>query len=224
MSISNWPSARRPREKLLATGAQSLTDAELLAIFLRTGVKGMSAVDLADRLISDFGSISDLLRADSRSFCSGHGLGPAKYVQLQAVLELSRRHLHEQLKRGDAMTDSNSVKEYLGNLLKNPARELFHALFLDNQHRLIASETLFQGTISSATVHPRELVRRALALNASATIVAHNHPSGVAEPSQADRRITEQIRAALEMVEVRLLDHLIVGDTEVVSFAELGLM
>ncbi len=224
MSIHQWPERLRPREKLLAQGAASLTDTELLAIFLRTGVHGLSAVDLAEKLIEDYGSISGLLAASHAHFVKGRGLGSAKYVQLQAVMELALRHLSEGLKRGQALTDTQSVKHYLSTQIRNPARELFHVLFLDMQHQLIAGETLFSGTLGTTAVYPREILRRVLELNAGAVILAHNHPSGFAEPSAADLRITENVRRALELIDVRLLDHMIVGDRDVLSFAEKGLL
>ena len=224
MPIKNWSQERRPREKLLHRGPQSLTDAELLAIFLRTGVKGYSAVDLAEKLIADFGSVSALLAANQSEFTQSHGLGIAKYAQLQAVMELASRHFNERLKRGDALTDTASVKRYLSAQIKNPSRELFYVLFLDNQHRLISGETLFTGTLSEAAIYPREVLKRVLALDAAAVILAHNHPSGLVEPSQADLDITMKIRKALDLVDVRLLDHMIVGNGEVLSFAERGLM
>jgi len=224
MPITNWSEERRPREKLLQRGSQSLTDAELLAIFLRTGVSGFTAVDLAEKLINDFGSVSALLNASQSEFTKGHGLGAAKYVQLQAVMELASRHFNERLKRGDVLSDTSSVKQYLSARIKNPSKELFHVLFLDNQHRLICGETLFSGTLGEASVYPREILRRVLELDSSAVILAHNHPSGHTEPSSADLSVTEQIRKALELVNVRLLDHMIVGDTEVLSFAERGLI
>ena len=224
MPIKDWSQERRPREKLLHRGPQSLTDAELLAIFLRTGVKGYSAVDLAEKLIADFGSVSALLAANQAEFTQSHGLGIAKYAQLQAVMELASRHFNERLKRGDALTDTASVKRYLSAQIKNPSRELFYVLFLDNQHRLISGETLFTGTLSEAAIYPREVLKRVLALDAAAVILAHNHPSGLVDPSQADLDITMKIRKALDLVDVRLLDHMIVGNGEVLSFAERGLM
>lgn len=224
MPITDWSADRRPREKLLLKGPQSLTNAELLAIFLRTGVSGYSAVDLAEKLIEQFGSVSALLDASQQQFTRGHGLGAAKYVQLQAVLELASRHFNERLSRDDVLTDTESVKRYLSMQLKNPSRELFHVLFLDSQHRLIASETLFSGTLGEATVYPREVLKRALSLDTSAVILAHNHPSGHIEPSYADREVTKKIKNALQLVDVRLLDHMIVGDGEVLSFAEQGLL
>ncbi|QFY88567.1 DNA repair protein RadC [Magnetovirga frankeli] len=222
MAITDWPASERPREKLLREGAASLSDAELLAIFLRIGVPGKTAVDLARELLEEFGGLRGLLLADEQRFCQCHGLGTAKYSQLQAVIEMSRRHLQETLKRGDALESPDSVRRYLQTQLRDAPSEVFVALFLDSRHRVIRYEELFHGTIDGASVHPREVVRKALAHNAAALIVAHNHPSGVAEPSQADRNITQRLRQALELVDVRLLDHMIIGDGEVRSLAELG--
>jgi len=222
MAITDWPMGERPREKLLAQGAANLSDAELLAIFLRTGVAGKSAVDLARGLLTHFGGLMPLLQASQKQFCSQVGIGPVKYAQLQAVLELARRHLSEQLQRDHVFTDPNAVASYLRLQLQSEARELFVGLFLDTQHRLIRYEELFKGTLDSAAVYPREIVRRALELNAGALIVAHNHPSGVAEPSRADELITHKLKASLALIDVRLLDHLIVGSGEVVSLAERG--
>jgi len=222
MAIKDWPADERPREKLLHHGPQILSDAELLAIFLRTGVAGISAVELARTLLSNFGSLRTLLEANQKQFCSQHGLGPAKFVQLQAVLEMSRRHLESTLTRGNALTDAASTKQYLQQRLRQYHHEVFACLFLDNKHRMIAFEELFRGTIDSANVYPREVVKHALAHNAAAVIFAHNHPSGIAEPSQADYAITERLKSALSTVDIRVLDHIVVGDGEVVSFAELG--
>ncbi|WP_286237087.1 RadC family protein [Neptuniibacter halophilus] len=224
MSISHWPEAERPREKLLLQGAQALSDAELLAIFLRTGVQGKSAVDLARELLHRFGSLRALLESDQQGFCAARGLGQAKYAQLQAVLEMGRRHLFSQLLKGEAMTRPQQVKAYLTARLRHHSREVFGCLFLDNQHQVICFEELFQGSLTAAAVYPREVVVRALAHNAAALILAHNHPSGVAEPSQSDLGITERLQKALALVEVRVLDHMVVGDAEVVSFAERGLL
>lgn len=224
MAITDWPVAERPREKLLAQGPQALSDAELLAIFLRTGVAGKSAVDLARELLSEFGGLRPLLEADRVSFCRALGLGAAKFSQLQAVLEMARRHLSESLARGNALTSPGLVRDYLASQLRHRQQEVFAALFLDSQHRLLAFEELFQGTIDGASVHPREVVKQALAHNAAALILAHNHPSGVAEPSQADRRITRRLQDALELVDIRVLDHMVVGDGQVLSFAERGLL
>lgn len=222
MSIALWPEAERPREKLLARGPAALSDAELLAIFLRTGCAGQSAVDLARSLLSDFGGLRPLLEAGQPDFCRRKGLGTAKFTQLQAVLEMGRRHLSARLESGDSLTSPTLVRNYLSAQLRHRPSEVFAVLFLDNQHRLKSFEELFQGTIDGASVYPREVVKRALAHNAAAVILAHNHPSGVAEPSQADRRITERLKAALELVDIRVLDHMVVGDGEVVSFAERG--
>ncbi len=224
MSIRDWPAQERPRERLLALGAQALSDAELLAIFLRTGVAGMDALELARELLRQFGDLRGLLGADRDAFCAGRGLGEAKYVSLQAALELSRRHLFATLQRGDALTSPDVTRAYLAAQLRDQPRELFAVLFLDNRHRVIAYETLFQGTIDGASVHPREVVRRALELGAAALILAHNHPSGVAEPSRADSLITRRLRDALALVEIRVVDHLIVGDGEITSLAERGLL
>ncbi|MFA7554583.1 MAG: DNA repair protein RadC [Spongiibacteraceae bacterium] len=224
MAITDWPAAERPREKLLAKGAQALSDAELLAIFLRTGAPGITAVDLARELLGDFGSLRSLLKASSRDFCRGRGLGLAKFTQLQAVLEMSRRHLQEALERGDSLTSPQLTRQYLLSCLRDQQQEQFGCLFLDSQHRVIKFETLFYGTIDAACVYPREVVKRSLQHNAAALILAHNHPSGVAEPSQADQRITERLIKALALVDIRVLDHFVVGDGELVSFAERGLI
>ncbi len=223
MAITDWPQAERPREKLLDKGAQALSDAELLAIFLRTGVAGMSAVDLARSLLSGFGGLRPLLEAGQQEFCSRRGLGDAKYAQLQAVLEMARRHLYETLRRNDALCSVQQTREYLRAQLGHCQREVFACLFLDNRHRVLHFEKLFYGTIDSASVHPREVVRHALKANAAAVIFAHNHPSGVAEPSHADEQITRRLQDALSLVDIRVLDHFVVGD-EVVSFAERGLL
>ncbi|MBJ6940828.1 RadC family protein [Vibrio cholerae] len=222
MSLKELPTESMPREKLLQRGPQSLSDAELLAIFLRTGTHGMNVLALADLLLRDFGSLRALFCASKEQFCRHKGLGEAKFVQLQAVLEMTQRHLAETLKRGDALTSPQQTKLYLSSVLRDRQREAFYILFLDNQHRVIRDEILFEGTIDAASVYPREVVKRALHHNAAAVILAHNHPSGVAEPSQADRRITDRLRDALGLVEIRVLDHFVVGDGEVVSFAERG--
>ena len=222
MSLKELPTESMPREKLLQRGPQSLSDAELLAIFLRTGTHGMNVLALADLLLRDFGSLRALFCASKEQFCRHKGLGEAKFVQLQAVLEMTQRYLAETLKRGDALTSPQQTKLYLSSVLRDRQREAFYILFLDNQHRVIRDEILFEGTIDAASVYPREVVKRALHHTAAAVILAHNHPSGVAEPSQADRRITDRLRDALGLVEIRVLDHFVVGDGEVVSFAERG--
>ncbi len=221
MPITDWPAAERPREKLLARGASALTDAELLAIFLRTGIKGRTAVDLARDLLGRFGSLRGLLRAGRPEFCAVHGLGEAKYVQLQAVLEIARRHLAEALSGRQVLKDPSAVRRLLQARLRDREHETFAALFLDNQHRVIAFDELSQGTIDGASVYPREVIKAALKHGAAAVIFAHNHPSGVAEPSAADRTLTERLKAALAQVDIRVLDHFVVGE-QVVSFAERG--
>lgn len=222
MAITDWPESERPREKLLKRGAHALSDAELLAIFLRTGVKGKSAVDLSRELLDQFGSLRSLLTAEKSDFCRGLGLGKAKYAQLQAVLEMSRRHLQESLQRGKALSSPADTREFLMASLRDYPHEVFACLFLDNRHRVIRFEEMFRGTINGASVHPREVVKRALSLNAASVIFAHNHPSGVAEPSEADHHITRRLVEALELVDIRVLDHMVIGDGETVSFAERG--
>ncbi len=222
MSIQHWPASERPREKLLANGARSLSDAELLAIFLRTGVAGRSALDLARDLVSEYGGLRALFQADRARFCRTRGLGDAKFAQLQAALELARRHLGEALTRGDALHNPEDTHRYLRARLREYPYEVFACLFLDTRHRVIVYEELFRGTVDGASVHPREVVRRALQHNAAALILAHNHPSGVAEPSQADRRITRRLSEALTLVDIRVLDHVVIGDQESVSFAQRG--
>lgn len=223
MSITDWPLAERPREKLLAQGSQSLSDAELLAIFLRTGIRGKTAVDLSNELLEGFSGLRQLLKADQQAFCQHHGLGPAKYAQLQAVLEMARRYLNEGLKRGDSLTSPQETRQFLSSKLRDYTHEVFAVLFLDQRHRVIRFEEMFRGTIDGASVYPREVVKKALEYNAAALIFAHNHPSGVAEPSQSDERITQRLKEALGLVDIRVLDHFVVGD-EVVSFAERGLL
>ncbi len=224
MSIKDWPADERPREKLLAKGSGALTDAELLAIFLRTGITGKTAVDLARELLDQFGSLQALLNADQTQFCQGKGLGSAKYTQLQAVLEMARRHFVEILQRGDALTSPEATRAYLSAQLRGYSYEVFACLFLDNQHRIIQLEELFRGTIDGASVYPREVAKRALFHNAAAVIFAHNHPSGINEPSQADRNITDKLKQALTLFDIRVLDHFIIGDGEPYSFAENGLL
>jgi len=224
MAIKDWPARERPRERLLGLGPQSLSDAELLAIFLRTGVSGKSAVDLARELLARFGSLRQLLAADRALFCEAPGLGDAKFAQLQAVLEMGRRHLSERFERGNPLMSPEHTARFLQSQLRDYPYEVFAVLFLDNRHRVLAFEELFRGTIDGASVHPREVVRRALRHNAAAVILSHNHPSGVAEPSQADQQITSRLREALALVDVRVLDHLVVGDGDCCSLAERGLI
>ena len=222
MAINDWPENERPREKLLARGPQALSDAELLAIFLRTGVAGKSAVDLARDLIKRFGSLRALMAASQSEFCAAKGLGVAKYAQLQAVLQMARRHLDEELKAGTTLSNPRATRDYLVTRLRDQPQEVFAALFLNNQHVVIAYEELARGTIDGASVYAREVVKAALKHNAAAVIFAHNHPSGVREPSAADRVLTEKLKSALAQVEIRVLDHFVVGEGEPVSFAERG--
>ncbi|KPJ91201.1 MAG: hypothetical protein AMJ55_12235 [Gammaproteobacteria bacterium SG8_15] len=224
MAILDWPAHERPREKMLLRGAQALSDAELLAIFLRTGTRGKTAVDLARELLIQFGSLRALLEADRQQFCQSPGLGEAKYTQLQATLEMSRRYLAEKMARGDALNNPADTHRFLVAKMRDFRQEVFACLYLDNRHRVISFDEMFYGTINMASVHPREIVQRALKHNASAVILAHNHPSGIAEPSQADRDLTNQLQKALALVEVRVLDHVVVGDGTTVSFAERGWM
>lgn len=224
MAITDWPEAERPREKLLARGPQALSDAELLAIFLRTGTVGKTAVDLARELLARFGGLRPLLMADAESLCDAPGLGPAKYAQLAAALEMGRRHLGEKLARGTALESTADTRRYLESRLRDLPYEVFCCLFLDNRHRVLAFEELFRGTLNGTAVYPREIVKRALSHNAAAVILVHNHPSGVAEPSRADETLTDRLKEALALVDVRLLDHLVVGDGEMVSFSERGLL
>jgi DNA repair protein RadC len=222
MAITDWPEGERPREKLLARGAEALSDAELLAIFLRVGVKGKSAVELARDLLAHFGSLTRLFAAGEKEFSLFPGLGPAKSAQLKAVLEMARRALTETLREQDALSSPGAVRDYLRLKLAGLGHEVFMAVFLDAQNRVVALEELFRGTLTQTSVYPREVVKQALARNAAGVILAHNHPSGVAEPSQADRWLTDQLKAALALVDVRVLDHFIVAGDRGVSFAERG--
>jgi DNA repair protein RadC len=218
--LKDWPAQERPREKLLLQGAYSLSDAELLAIFLRTGVKGCHVVELARQLLTTFGSLSAILAAQHDEFCKARGLGTAKYVQLQACLEMSKRFLAEPLKKGCALLSSQVTKDYLISELRHESREVFALLLLDNQHQVRGFEKLFFGTLDSAAVYPRIIVETVLKFNAAAVILAHNHPSGVCEPSIADQQITERIKQALALIDVRVLDHLIIAGHQSYSFAE----
>lgn len=224
MRINDWPLAERPRERLLEAGPTNLSDAELLAILLRTGQRGQSALDLARRLIRQFDGLRGLLEADSDRLCTQPGLGPAKVAQIHAALELSRRHLMARMLRGDVLTNPDDTRQFLLAKLRHQPHEKFCALMLDTRHRVITFETLFHGSIDVAHVHPRVVAECALKRQAAAIIVAHNHPSGIAEPSPADLAITRKLRDALALLEIRLLDHFIVGDGELVSLAERGLV
>ncbi len=224
MAISQWPLAERPREKLLTLGPQALSDAELLAIFLRTGTRGRSALDLARELLARFGGLRDLLGASQSDFCQTPGLGPAKYAQLQAVLAMAARELREPWRRGASLSSPSDAEALLIRHLRPHPQEVFCCVWLDTRHRLIQIQDLFHGTINGASVYPREVVRAALRHNAAAVILAHNHPSGVAEPSAADRQLTGRLSEALGLIDVRVLDHIVVGDGDCVSFAARGLL
>ncbi|MGI9227735.1 MAG: RadC family protein [Gammaproteobacteria bacterium] len=221
MAIPDWPEGERPRERLLEQGANALSDAELLAIFLRTGVKGKSAVDLARDLLNDFGGLRKLLSTDLKTFCQAKGLGEAKYAQLQACLEMSRRYLRESLERQGPLSNPDEAKQFLLMRMRDYGKEVFACLFLDTKNRVIEFEELFVGSLHSAEVHPREVVKQALKHNANAVILAHNHPSGDSKPSQSDIEITHTLRDALSLMDIKVLDHLIIGD-DVVSLAALG--
>jgi DNA repair protein RadC len=223
MAISDWPAAERPRERLLAEGAGALSDAELLAVLLRTGVRGKSAVELARELLGRFGSVGGLLAA-GKALLDIKGLGVAKSAQLSAAIELARRSLGERLREGAALTSPGAVRDYLRLALGALEHEVFVCLWLDAQHRVISFQESFRGTLTQTSVYPREIVKAALAANAAAVIFAHNHPSGVAQPSQADELLTRNLKEALGLVDVKVLDHFIVAGTQAISFAERGLL
>ena len=223
MAITQWPAEERPREKLARSGAHSLSDAELLAVFLRTGMKGKSAVDLGREMLAEYGGLRQVLNAGQNALAGISGLGPAKCAQLQAALELGKRYLAQKLEREGPLTSPKQAAEFLMHQLRDRPREVFAIVYLDNRHHVLRYKELFHGTLNGATVHPREVVKSALKHNAAAVIVAHNHPSGVAEPSQADTTLTVKLKEALNLVEVRLLDHLIIGDGEFVSMSDRGL-
>ncbi len=224
MAITDWPADERPREKLMQKGVQYLSDAELLAIFLRVGVTGKTAVDLARDLLTQFGSLSNIFNASVKEINAVHGMGDSKYCQLQAIFEMSRRALAEQIKHQDALSSPEKVSDYLRLKLIRQEREIFVVLFLDAQNRVQAQETLFEGTLTQTSVYPREVVKRALHHNAASVIFAHNHPSGIAEQSRADELITQALKKALDLVDIRVLDHFIVAGHQTMSFAERGLL
>lgn len=224
MSITDWPINERPREKLLTQGATTLSDAELLAIFIRTGYRGCTAVDLARELLNKYGDLRSLLGVPKQKFCHNRGLGTAKYVQLQASLEIAKRSLQEGLRREGVIKNPTLTKHYLLAKMRDYRHEVFACLFLDAQNRIISFDELFHGTINGSVVYPREVVKAALQHNAASVIVAHNHPSGIAEPSGSDKYVTSRIKDALMLVDVRLLDHIIVGDGQTTSFAEQGIL
>ncbi len=224
MAITDWPEGERPREKLLQGGAESLSDAELLAIFLRVGVTGKSAVDLARDLLKAFGSLNGIFAASEKQISAIHGMGSSKYVQLQAIFEMSRRALSEQLQQRDVFESPAQVRDYLQLKLAHLSYEVFMVLFLDVQNRLIAAEEMFAGSLMQTSVHPREIVKRALHHNAAAVIFAHNHPTGVARQSREDELLTQHLKQALELVGTRVLDHFVVAGNQILSFKEKGLL
>ncbi len=224
MVLKDLPEDERPREKLLAKGAASLADAELVAIFLRTGVRGKSAIDLSRLLLKKFGSLGGIAAADIADFTAIDGLGKAKFVQLQAAVELARRALTEEMRGNDNLSSPEAVRRFLRLHLEHKPVEVFMGLFLDAQNGLIAAQELFSGTLTQTSVYPREVVKSALRHNAVSVIFAHNHPSGVAEPSRADKSLTQALKQALALVDVRVLDHFVVGRGSMLSFAELGLL
>lgn len=222
--LKDWPNTEKPREKLLNLGASALSDAELLAIFLRTGVKGCHVVDLARELLKNFGSISAIFNASKGDFCLMHGLGEAKYVQLQACLEMSKRFLSEELHENECLISSEQSKNFLIGQLRNEKQEVFAVLFLDNQHKVLQFEKLFYGTINASAVYPRVVVEKAIRYQSSAIILSHNHPSGIAEASLADKSITLRLQQALSLIDITVLDHMIVAGNRCYSFAEHGLI
>ena len=224
MAITDWPASERPREKLLELGVEALSDAELLAIFLRVGVTGKSAVDLARDLLTQFGSLNGIFAAQLSELTQVHGIGSSKYVQLQAIFEMSRRALSEQMQVKDVLNSPKQVRDFLCLKLGQLTREVFMVLFLDSQNRIVTTEEMFSGTLMQTSVYPREVVKRALYHNAASVIFAHNHPSGIAQQSQADEMITKQLKEALALVDVRVLDHFIVAGNVTLSFAERGLL
>ncbi len=224
MAITDWPASERPREKLIELGAQALSDAELLAIFLRMGVPGKSAVDLARDLLIQFGSLNGIYAASAKEIGLVHGMGLSKYAQLQAVFEMSRRALSEQIRKKDILSSPQQVRDYLILKLANEPKEVFLVMFLDAQNRLTATEEMFNGTLTQTSVYPREVVKRALHYNAASVMFAHNHPSGIAKQSRADEMITQALKKALDLVDVRVLDHFIVAGNETLSFLEVGLL
>lgn len=222
MRITDWPEADRPRERLLRLGPEALSSTELLALFVGSGQRGRTAVDIAREALRHFHGLRGLVDAPLQELAAQPGWGPARTARLVAALELSRRYLGESLERQDKLCSPADTRDFLRARLRGLDHEVFTVVFLDNQHRVIRVEELFKGTLDSCSVHPREVVKRAIAHRAGAVILAHNHPSGVAEPSKADREITRRLQAALQMVDVRTLDHLVIGDGEPVSFAERG--
>jgi DNA repair protein RadC len=224
MPLKDLPAEMRPREKLLAHGPQALSGVELLALLLRTGYKGHGVFELADEILRTFDGLTGLLHASAADLARIKGLGPAKRAELAAVLEIARRALAQPLRQAPVLDAPQKVKDYLALRLGRRPQEVFAVLFLDGQHRLIEAEEMFVGTLTQTSVYPREVVRRALHHNAGAVVLAHNHPSGAAEPSRADEHLTQALKSALQLVDVRVLDHFVVGHGQVTSFAERGLL
>lgn len=224
MTIKDWPADQRPREKLLRYGAAALSDTELLALFVRTGCRGQTAIEIAADAISELGSLSAIVAASRQRLQALRGFGVAHHALLAAALELGRRHVLADMVNGDVLSSPQAVRQYLALHLAAREHEVFAGLFLDNRHRVIEYTELFRGTIDSAAVYPREVVKHCLARNAAAVIFAHNHPSGVAEPSDTDVRLTRKLSDALALIDVRVLDHLIIGRGVQTSLAERGLM
>jgi DNA repair protein RadC len=224
MAITDWPEGERPREKLLANGVAVLSDAELLAIFLRVGVTGKSAVDLARDLLNAFGSLNGIFSASLAEITAINGMGESKFAQLQAIFEMSRRALQEDMQSRDVLSSPKQVRDYLCLKLGSLNREVFLVLFLDAQNRVLAQESMFEGTLTQTSVYPREIVKRVLHHNAASVIFAHNHPSGIAQQSRADEMLTKALKDALALVDVRVLDHFVVAGNQTLSFAERGLL
>ena len=222
MGINDWPAHERPRERLIADGPQALSDAELLAVFLRVGVKGRDAVQLARDTVAHFGSLHGLFSASLQEFSALNGLGAAKFAQLQAVMELSRRAIEEQLRTGHTLSSPQAVKDYLRIVFARQEHESFYVLFVDVKNRLLSSQEMFRGTLTHTSVYPREVVKAALAHNAASVLLAHNHPSGAAEPSESDLLLTRTLIQALALIDVRVLDHFVIAGRHVHSFAENG--
>ena len=224
MPITDWPVAERPREKLLERGPEALSDAELLAIFLRTGTAGHSALDLARQMLTHYPNLSTLLNADALALCKLSGMGPAKYAQLQAALELGKRYLYSEIKSQPKLSNPEQTRQYLTAKLRGYPYEVFAIVYLDNQHQVLGYEELFRGTINEACIYPREVVTQCLKKQAAAIIFAHNHPSGLAEPSKADQAITARLQQALSLIDIQVLDHLIIAGSRWVSMAQRGLL
>ena len=224
MAINDWPASERPQEKLLSRGAEALSDAELLALFIRSGTPGKTAIDIGRDLLGRFGGLRQVLLAEQSTLCATPGCGPARFATIQGALELGRRFLDQTLRKQGPLSSPSQAADFLTHQLRDRKREIFAVIYLDTRHQVIDYEELFQGTLNGATVHPREVVRSALFHNASALIIAHNHPSGIAEPSESDTTLTRRLRESLNLVDIRLLDHLVIGDGEFVSMSDRGLI